>query len=51
MNYCGVLIGCVWKRKSRDLCVLHRELCVVFCTKCFMKLKTESKSENQCLVL
>ncbi len=27
-------------------CVLHRELCVVFCKKCFMKLKTESKAKN-----
>ncbi len=25
--------------------VLHRSLCVVFCKKCFMKLKTESKAE------
>ncbi len=28
----------------RFLC--YRELCVVFCKKCFTKLKTESKAEN-----
>ncbi len=27
------------------------ENCVVFCKKCFMKLKTESKAKNQCMVL
>ncbi len=27
-------------------CVIHRELCVVFCKTCFMKLKTESKADN-----
>ncbi len=32
----------------RFLCV--RELCVVFCKKCFMKLKTELKAENWELV-
>ncbi len=25
---------------------VHRELCVVFCKKCFMKLKTEAKADN-----
>ncbi len=33
-----------------DFGVLHRELCVVFCKKYFMKLKTESKVNNLCMV-
>jgi len=32
-------------------CGLHRELCVVFFKKYFMKLKTESKAENECMDL
>ncbi len=32
-------------------CGLHRELHVVFFKKYFMKLKTESKPENACMVL
>ncbi len=35
----------------RIVCVLHGELCVVFGKKCFMKLNTESKAENQCMDL
>ncbi len=31
--------------------LLHRELCVLFSKKCFMKLKTESKAENYCMIL
>ncbi len=30
----------------QELHIQYRELCVVFCKKCFMKLKTESKADN-----
>ncbi len=29
-----------------DFCLLNRELFVLFCKQCFMKLKTESKADN-----
>ncbi len=41
--FCDVLL--FFSAGLLDCCVLHKELCVVFCKKCFMKCKTESKAE------
>ncbi len=41
--FCDVLL--FFSAGLLDCCVLHKELCVCFAKKCFMKCKTESKAE------